>query len=214
MDGGQPTPLSSLRLATTWFRSRVLQDQAARWNHQYATGRWEKLKSPAERARFDATAQLLAGHAPAGEILEIGCGEALLQQRMAPGSYRHWLGVDLSAVAIERANAFSNGSAGYVVADMENFAPVAKFDAVVFTESIYYSADSGRLLQRYGKFLKPGGVFVVSIFQTKRSPAVWEKSMRSPASSTLTAPRADWGCGIAKCSSRRPGRRRRVSAAK
>ena len=165
--------MSFLQLAGLWFRSRILRDRAARWNHQYAVGRWDKLKVPEEQARFAATARLLVRHVPPGRVLEIGCGEALLQQRLKPTDYRSWLGADISGIAIQRAQAFAREHVHYVVADMETMNPVGRFDAIVFTESIYYSADCARLLRRFSRFLNPKGLFVVSIFRTKRSPRVW-----------------------------------------
>jgi len=160
-----------LHVVTLWFRSRILRDRAARWNLQYAVGKWDKLK--AEQARLAATAQLLVRHVPRGRVLEIGCGEALLQQQMNPADYLGWLGVDISELAIRRAQAFATDQVRYLTADMEIFEPGARFDAIVFTESIYYSASPGRLLHRYGRFLNPGGVFIISIFRTKRSDAIW-----------------------------------------
>ena len=165
--------MSPVQLTILWFHSRVFRDRAARWNHQYATGRWDKLKIPAEQARFDATARLIIRHAPGGRILEIGCGEALLQQRLAPADYQSWTGVDISAVAIARTRAFNSERVRYVAADMETYDPGDKFDAIVFTESIYYSPDARRLLRRYASFLKTGGIFIVSIFRTKRSDRIW-----------------------------------------
>ncbi len=165
--------MSFFQLAVLWFRNRVLRDRSARWDHQYATGRWDKLRTPAEEARFDATARLLTRHARGGHVLEIGCGEALLQQRLMAGDYRSWLGVDISAVAIGRAQAFAGPRVRYVVADMDTLDSDGRFDAIVFTESIYYSADCRRLLRRYAGYLNPTGVFIVSIFRTRRSAAVW-----------------------------------------
>ena len=165
--------MPSLQLVTLWLRGRLFRDRAARWNHMYATGRWEYLKTPAEQARFDATARLLVRHGPPGRVLEIGCGEALLQQRLKPGDYQDWVGIDLSAVAIQRAQAFVTDHVRYHVADMELFDPDGRFDVIIFTESIYYSADSRRLLERYVRFLKPTGRFIVSIFRTKRSARIW-----------------------------------------
>lgn len=56
---------------------------------------------------------------------------------------------------------------------METFDLGEKFDAIVFTESIYYAADCAQLLRRYTGFLNPNGVFIISICQTKRSDRIW-----------------------------------------
>ena len=164
------TPFQSVR---AWFRRRILRDPAARWNHQYAAGDWEMLKAPGEHARFDACITLLRRHAAGGSLLEIGCGEALLQRRLAPEDYRRFVGVDISDVAITRAQAFADHRVRYLVADMRELELDEKFDAVIFTESIYYVPHCDQLLRNYGRFLKPGGVFVISIYRNKSSAATW-----------------------------------------
>ena len=86
--------LSFFQLAALWFRSRILRDRAARWYHQYALGLWDKLRLPEEQAPFIATALLLTRHVPPGRVLEIGCGEVLLQQQLNAADYLDWVGVD------------------------------------------------------------------------------------------------------------------------
>ena len=165
--------MTLLQVFVSWFKRRVLRDQRERWNHQYATGRWEKLKAPAEQARFDACAGFLRRYAPAGRVLEIGCGEGPLQQRLAPQVYASWHGVDISEVAIAKAQAFAGPRVCYTVADMTHLQPTGPYDAIVFPESIYYVPQRATLLRRYAHSLDAGGVFIISIFETKRSAQVW-----------------------------------------
>jgi SAM-dependent methyltransferase len=182
-------------MLSLWFRSRVLHDRAARWNYQYATGKWDQLKN--EQARLATTALLLIRHLPPGRVLEIGCGEALLQQQINPADYLGWLGVDISDLAIRKAQAFATDRVRYLTADMETFDPGGQFDAIVFTESIYYSASPGRLLRRYARFLNPGGVFIISIFRTKRSDAIWTEIHAEAAAfdgGTTTSELGTWHC--------------------
>src|ERR1051326_2433250 len=100
--------MTSFRSIRAWFRREILRDRAERWNHQYASGRWEGLKTSGENARLDACVALLRRHAPGGRLLEIGCGEALLQRRLAPSDYQRLVGIDISEVAISRAQAFAD----------------------------------------------------------------------------------------------------------
>lgn len=186
-----------------WFRREVLRDRAARWDHQYASGRWDLLKAPQETARLDACATLLRRHAPGGRLLEIGCGEALLQQRLAPGDFTRFVGVDISAVAIARAQAATAGDprATYLVADMRELEPTEKFDAVVFTESIYYVPDCAAVLRKYARLLSERGVFVVSIFQNKRSAEVWAQihaAVTVVDQITTTNAAGMWDCEVAR----------------
>lgn len=191
--------LSLLQLAGLWLRGRILRDRASKWDHQYATGQWEKLRVPGEQARFDATARLLIRQGPPGQVLEIGCGEALLQQRLGSADYLDWVGIDISEVAIKRAQAFATDHVRYHVADMELFDPGGRFDVIVFTESIYYSKDPRRLLERYVRFLKPTGCFIVSICRTKRSARIWAglHTVAAPIDSISTSSElGTWDCEV------------------
>ena len=182
-----------------WFRRKILRDRAERWNHQYATGRWEVLKAPIENARFDACIALLRRHAAGGRLLEIGCGEALLQRRLAPGDYQRLVGVDISDVAISRAQAFADNRVRYLVADMQKLELDETFDAVIFTESINYVPRRHQLLRKYARFLNEGGVFIVSIYRNKRSAGIWTEihSVAAPIDRATTTNEAGaWDCEV------------------
>jgi SAM-dependent methyltransferase len=186
-----------LQIAALWFRSRILRSQAARWDYQYAVGKWEKLKG--EQSRIAATAAFLRRHAPGGSVLEIGCGEALLQRELGANPYARWIGVDISEIAVARAQAFAGPTVSYVLADMETFDPADQFDAIVFTESIYYSPACAPLLRRYATWLKPNGVFIISIFRTKRSARVWQEihSVTTQVETGVTSADAGhWDCEV------------------
>jgi SAM-dependent methyltransferase len=191
--------MTSLHFLRAWFRREILRDRAERWNHQYATGRWEGLKAAVENARLDACVALLCRHAPGGRLLEIGCGEALLQRRLAPDDYQSLVGVDISEVAVARARAFADHRARYLVADMQTFELGEKFDAVIFTESIYYDPRPRQLLRNYARFLDKGAVFVVSIFRNKGSAGTWAE-IHSVAASvdrvTTTNEAGVWDCEV------------------
>ena len=191
--------MTALQSFRAWFRRKILRNRAARWDHQYRVGRWDGLKAPVENARLDACVALVRRHAPGGRLLEIGCGEALLQRRLASDDYRRLVGVDLSEVAISRAQVFANSRVSYLVADMRDFEPAEKFDAVVFTESIYYDPHPDHLLRNYGRFLGEGGGFIVSIFRNKGSTAVWAKlhAMAAVVDGITTTNEAGvWDCEV------------------
>lgn len=183
----------------TWFRREILRDRAERWNHHYAIGRWEGLKSPVEHSRLDACVALVRRHAPGGRLLEIGCGEALLQRHFAPPDYRRLVGVDISAVAISRARAFADDRVRYLVADMRALEIDEMFDAVIFTESIYYDPQPHCLLQNLVRFLTENGVFIVSIFRNKGSAETWTKIHSVAAAidtTTTTNEGGTWDCEV------------------
>ncbi|MGC4029999.1 MAG: class I SAM-dependent methyltransferase [Steroidobacteraceae bacterium] len=158
---------------TSWFKRKLLRDRQALWNHQYASGRWDCLHAPVEDPRFDATVTLLRRHAPAADVLEVGCGEALLQRRLSRQDYRSWFGIDVSDLAIASARLHAGPGVEYHTADMDSFEPPRSFDVLVFAESLYYSRDCTALLRRYLPHLRSGGILIASMFDGRRSAQTW-----------------------------------------
>src|SRR3954454_119623 len=76
---------------------------AATWDAEYAAGRWAYLGELPELARFSVLAGYLRHFKPGGAILDVGCGEGALAKRLSAGDFRRYVGVDLSAAAIEKA---------------------------------------------------------------------------------------------------------------
>ena len=190
-----------------WFRREILRRRADRWNHQYSTGRWEGLKAPREQARFETCIALLRRHASGGDLLEIGCGEGLLLQRLSPADYRQFVGVDISGVAIQRATGLANPRANFLIADMQRLELEQKFDAVIFTESIYYVSRCDELLRRYAHFLRDHGVFVVSVFSNRGSQGVWDQihlAAELIERVTTTNDAGTWECEVLRPAVARP----------
>ena len=51
--------------------------------------------------------------------------------------------------------------------DCETFVPHKKFDVIVFNEMLYYT-DHVETMKHYSKFLEPEGIFVISIWFSKK----------------------------------------------
>jgi 2-polyprenyl-3-methyl-5-hydroxy-6-metoxy-1,4-benzoquinol methylase len=71
------------------------------WNREYAAGRWNCLDSMPD----DCVLPFLNAHAKGGRILDIGCGPGAIGEAIDPLAYQHYLGIDISDVAIEKAQA-------------------------------------------------------------------------------------------------------------
>lgn len=192
--------LCNLFLKTISFiKRKILRINRERWNHQYAQGTWEGLKSEAEHERFMATVKLIAKWKPNADILEIGCGEAILQQKLEGVPYLSLTGVDLSDVAIARAQAYATERTRYVAADMEIYQPGNQHDVIVFTESLYYSQHPVALLKRYQNYLKPNGFFIISMYNNKHIPAIWqavESHFQVLDCIRTTNQRGSWDCKV------------------
>jgi 2-polyprenyl-3-methyl-5-hydroxy-6-metoxy-1,4-benzoquinol methylase len=158
-----------------FIRRKIIRDRKLKWDYQYQQGKWEYLNDPLEEQRFQAVLQALQTYGSAKSILEVGCGEGILQSRMQPGSYHHYLGIDLSEVAIQKAARLCNDDTRYSCADMETFTTTTSFDVIVFTESLYYAKKPVQLLQQYAQFLAPGGHIILSVYKTADNESLLRK---------------------------------------
>jgi 2-polyprenyl-3-methyl-5-hydroxy-6-metoxy-1,4-benzoquinol methylase len=143
---------------------------------QYAGEQWDYLGSINEAPRFGIVAAYCRTLAPAGSLLEIGCGEGLLVQHLGRDGFRAYAGVDISAVAISRAVRFADANTTFLAADAETCVPDGTFDVVVFNEILEYFQDALALVRRYERYLEPDGHFVVSLYDepfTVRTRRIW-----------------------------------------
>ncbi|HKP63954.1 MAG TPA: class I SAM-dependent methyltransferase [Polyangiales bacterium] len=112
-------------------------------------------------------------------LLDIGCGTGHSRQ-VYRESVRHYVGVDLSEVAIERARALFPADT-FQVADAHALPfPDASFDAVAFSSVLHHIPDFARALIEGARVLRPGGVVfafdpnlmhpAMALFRWPRSP--------------------------------------------
>ncbi|MGA0558224.1 class I SAM-dependent methyltransferase [Larkinella sp. VNQ87] len=159
---------------TSFIKRKIFRINRDRWNYQYDKGLWEGLKGLDELARFSVIVGYVKYLKPGQpELLEIGCGEGLLQQRLQPHNYGRYVGLDISDSAIRNAQAQADEKCTYLVADMDKYQPVGAFDMIMFNESIYYSRHPLETLQRYATHLKPNGLLLVTINDHKHSDELW-----------------------------------------
>lgn len=143
---------------------------------EYAKGSWDYLRSINELPRFNIVAGYCHYFNERGTILEIGCGEGILQEKLNPDQYKRYVGVDISAEAICRAVHKQNEKNLFLREDASTFSPTEKFDTIVFNECLEYFEDPKSLVKRYEPFLEENGIFVVSMFaglDTVRTKRIW-----------------------------------------
>lgn len=147
----------------------------ATWDREYANGAWDRLRSDSELGRY----ALIAGHVlqlpehPA--LLDVGCGDGRLLELIARGRGARYLGVDVSAEAVQRARALAIADSSFEVASAESFQTEQQFDAIVFNEVLYYIDDPVRVLERYHGYLREGGLLIVSMYVCTPARWVWRK---------------------------------------
>ena len=74
----------------------------ARWEREYASGRWSYLGGVDELAHYSVIVGYYAFLKPGGSVLDVGCGEGILQTRLSPHGYCRYLGIDFAAGAIHQ----------------------------------------------------------------------------------------------------------------
>ena len=156
----------------TFIKSRLIKGSPERLDLKYKTGFWDSLKGIQELAHYSIVAGYFQFLKKGGSVLDIGCGEGLLQERLGTGNYSHYTGFDLSAEAISTAKLKEDIKTSFLVADMKLFKPSIQFDAIVFNEVIYY-ANVLNMLRQYSQFLKPDGVFILSNFDSQNDKINW-----------------------------------------
>ena len=144
-----------------WRRKR-------RWNKQYRSGRWESLKSEREAARYYKIVEYMKQYGPTNpSILDMGCGDGVLNKRMEGFEFSYFQGVDFSKVSIEKAKASNYPKAQFTCADAIAYVPDRNYDIIVFNEVFYYipNSEKDRVFNLMLEHLNPGGVLIVSIFR-------------------------------------------------
>ena len=158
------------------FFERVLGRQL-----KYSCGYWpegvEDLDS-AEEAMLRLTGER-AGLANGQRVLELGCGWGSLTLWTAqryPDSEITAVSNSASQKAFIDARARARGleNVTVVTADMNRFAPGARFDRVVSVEMFEHMRNYDRLLCRIASWLEPGGRLFVHIFSHSRAAYPYE----------------------------------------
>lgn len=139
-----------------------------RWNRQYKSGRWDKLKGDIEAVRYQKIIDYISEFAPKNpRILDLGCGEGILYDRMDESIFSYFLGMDFSSVSIMKANNLKLHKAEFICADIHDFQPKQTFDVIVFNEVFYYIHESEKqtILKRMMDSLNTNGIIITSIYR-------------------------------------------------
>jgi 2-polyprenyl-3-methyl-5-hydroxy-6-metoxy-1,4-benzoquinol methylase len=145
---------------------------------EYAAGAWDYLRGPTEVARFAVIAGYIQYFKRGARVLELGCGEGLLPERLHAEACSRYLGVDVSVEAITRACRRQGPRVSFVTADADAFVTSEQFDVIVFSECLEYFADPLSTVRRYDSALLPGGLLMISMFaglDTRRTTKIWKR---------------------------------------
>ena len=183
----------------------------SRWDEAYDSGQLAYFGQLAERGRFAVCADYLdvvlsdpERSNTSAAVLDIGCGDGVLQTRCRHLDIGHWCGVDLSTAAIRKAQTSippgSDDRLRFLVGDALEDGPWydRPYDVVVISEVLNMCESPARLLDRVADVVAPGGSLIVSSWRHRgdrqlqsllrgRFPAVHHVDLR-PADHNL-APR-------------------------
>lgn len=107
------------------------------WDAQYDRGQWDYMRGHEELARYSILVGYVQHFAPGGAVLDVGCGEGILQERLRPYGYAKYVGLDLSVAAIKQAAHYEDEKTVFLVQDASAYLPSEAFDAIIFNESLY-----------------------------------------------------------------------------
>jgi 2-polyprenyl-3-methyl-5-hydroxy-6-metoxy-1,4-benzoquinol methylase len=141
---------------------------------QYAGGQWDYLKGLSELVHYSVIIGYCQHLKPAGALLDLACGEGILQERLDATKYTRYVGVDASAGAIGRALPRQNAKTSFVTADVQTYVPDGRFDVIIFNECLYYFKDPLATVRRYEPFLTKGGLFIISICDHGSTLPIWK----------------------------------------
>lgn len=136
-----------------------------RWNDEYQNSGWDWLSDVGQTPHNYVIAGYCIRLRPRPAILDVGCGEGVLHGILGRLGYQRYVGIDLSAAAIERVASKSDDSTRFLVSEAESFTTNERFDIVVLNEVLYYFADPMQVLSHLSMHLAPEGLFVVSMCQ-------------------------------------------------
>ena len=143
------------------------------WEGQYRDGTWDYLESLPELPRSMIIVGYVSHLFPSPAVLDVGCGHGRLMRLLSAFGFRSYVGLDISAEALRKAEAAGIPNTRFEVADFEQWVPAERFDVIVFSEALYYARRPEAVLARYAEALTDGGALIVSMFRHSNCGVIW-----------------------------------------
>ena len=112
------------------------------------------------------------------KILDVGCGQGVLHEKLNIGSYSYYKGIDISHEAIIQASHKIDHNTDFQVANILDFKTEKLFDIIIFCESLYYldSIDEiSNVIDIYTKMLRANGKIIISQFNINNVNKIWKE---------------------------------------
>ncbi len=172
--------LSKLRNTACLLSGHGIEIRKDVWEREYRQGDWTYLRGLEQLPRYHVLAGYIRYLRPGAAVLDVGCGDGLLQRTLAPDGYCRYLGLDLSEEAVAAARRSAEPHAAFHACDAATWEPTATFDFIVFNEALCYFHDPVAVLHRYEPALTAGGLFLVSLYwRLGNTRPLWKKILRA-----------------------------------
>lgn len=137
------------------------------WDQEFSSTKWDFI----DHTAGDCVYPYLEKYAHGGDILDLGCGPGNTANELAENAYQTYTGVDISDAALAKATKRTKetgrvGKNSFIQSDFLGYNPPRNFDIILFRESLYHVpfGQVKPILDKYAKYLKKDGVFVVRLF--------------------------------------------------
>lgn len=178
---------------------RPIKVESAMWDLRYQEHKWDRIRSICESARYSLIVGYIHYLTNAARILDVGCGEGIIRERLCRCSYSRYMGIDVSTVAVERASTNNYDRDQFRVSRLEDFCTEEKFDVIIFNECLYYIEKPLTIIRRYETFLARDGLFIVSMHKNNESWKIWRYIDKSySVKDAVSLKNANGACWIVK----------------
>jgi trans-aconitate methyltransferase len=158
-------------------RSKERYYSSDKWNDSWSNG--YNPNNAQEDARYGTLMALMRRYEREGPLLDVGCGDGLLEEQYRKLSGVRMVAFDYSATAIKRASERFLPDVDFLCADSRIFCPEQQFSIVILNESLYYVDDYLGMMKNLSRALRADGVFVVSMYDTRITKRIWRNLLRS-----------------------------------
>lgn len=143
------------------------------WDTQYRNGHWDYLSQTGNSGGLLTVFGYCQIMQPT-TILDVGCGEGLLAEKLKVLSYEKFLGIDISSEAVAKARRVRGDyRTHFEVCAAQAFNSEQKFDIIIFNQCLYYMQDPVEIVKQYSRFLDPSGRMIVSLYHSGRNRMIW-----------------------------------------
>ena len=144
------------------------------FENQYTANKWNYLSRINELGHYSIIIGYIKYYFSNPIILDVGCGTGILFSRFDSNTYAKYVGIDISRQAINQFDKIKNNKTTLLQSDLESFRSNEKFDVIIFCESLSYSNNPQKILNKYAKYLSKKGKIIISIFEEDKTVKFWK----------------------------------------